>query len=372
MKDFHITVPSELIAQFPREGRDRSRLLALDVKTGTLKDDTFYNAPDYLREGDCLVYNDARVIKARVRGRKAGTGAALELLLTRRVGDLDWLALIRPARRVRAGTEILLRGVAGGGESCSKGAEGYGARDTDARAEEAADRRGMRVTVVEDLTEGLFRIRSGEPVGYEDLERLGEIPLPKYIKREPVRGLDDERYQTVYSRKPGAVASPTAGLHFSDDLLGRIRGKGVVAAPVTLYVDWGTFKPVKERDYRMHKIHRERFEIGEESAKRINDALSNGRRVVCVGTTSVRTVESAFVNGTVAHGEGETGLFIYPGYEFKVTDAMFTNFHMPDSTLLLLVAAFAGKGSIERAYEHAAARKYLFFSYGDGMFMYRR
>jgi S-adenosylmethionine:tRNA ribosyltransferase-isomerase len=354
MKGFRISVPPELIAQFPLAGRDQSRLLALDVRTGSLKDDTFRNAPDYLHVGDCLVYNDARVIKARVRGHKAGTGAALELLFTRRVADLDWLTLIRPARRVRAGTEILLHGVAG---KAAGGGEGPP---------------GLRVTVVEDLSEGLFRIRSGEPVGYEDLERFGEIPLPKYIRREPVRGLDDERYQTVYSRKPGAVASPTAGLHFSGDLLDRIREKGVVMAPVTLYVDWATFKPVKERDYRMHRIHRERYEVGEDSAELINGALSGGRRVICVGTTSVRTVESAFVNGSVAHGSGETGLYIYPGYAFKVVDGMFTNFHMPDSTLLLLVAAFAGKRAIERAYENAAAWRYRFFSYGDGMFLYRR
>jgi S-adenosylmethionine:tRNA ribosyltransferase-isomerase len=358
MKDFHISVPTELIAQFPLEGRDQSRLLALDVSTGALKDDTFHNAPDYLREGDCLVYNDARVIKARVRGYKIDTGAALELLLTRRIGDLDWLALIRPARRVRAGTEILLQ------SAVEKGAVDALGKGTDPP--------GVRVSVVEDLSEGLFRIRSGDPVGYEDLERLGEIPLPKYIKREAVRGLDDERYQTVYSRKPGAVAAPTAGLHFSGDLLDRIREKGVVMAPVTLFVDWGTFKPVRERDYRAHKIHRERYEIQEKSAERINDALSGGRRVICVGTTSVRTVESAFVNGSVAHGAGETGLYIYPGYGFKVADGMFTNFHMPDSTLLLLVAAFAGKGSIELAYQHAVARKYRFFSYGDCMFLYRR
>jgi S-adenosylmethionine:tRNA ribosyltransferase-isomerase len=356
MKSFRIRIPPRLIAQFPLEGRERSRLLALDVRTGTLEDDTFRNAPDYLRGGDCLVYNDARVVKARVRGRKAGTGAALELLLTRREGDRDWLALIRPARRVRAGNEILLGRAGGDGEAGASGAGG----------------RGMSVTVVEDLTEGLFRIRTAEPFGYDELERWGEIPLPKYIRREPIRGLDDERYQTVYSRKPGAVASPTAGLHFSDDLLERIGKKGVITAPVTLYVDWGTFKPVKERDYRMHRIHRERFEIAEDSAKRINDALSAGRRVVCVGTTSVRTVESAFANGSVAPGAGETGLFIHPGYEFRVADAMFTNFHMPDSTLLLLVAAFAGKGAIERAYEHAVAREYRFFSYGDGMFIYRR
>jgi S-adenosylmethionine:tRNA ribosyltransferase-isomerase len=358
MKGFRIAVPPELIAQFPLERRDQSRLLALDVKTGTLNDDLFRNAPDYLREGDCLVYNDARVIKARVRGRKSDTGAALELLLTRRVSDLEWLSLIRPARRVKAGTEILLQRAA---EDDAKGA--------------AVDGEGppaLSVTVVEDLSEGLFRIRSREPVGFEDLERFGEIPLPKYIRRAPVRALDDERYQTVYSRKPGAVASPTAGLHFSEDLLCSIRKKGVVMVPVTLHVDWGTFKPVKEEDYRRHRIHRERYEIGEGPAERINDAVSEGRRVLCVGTTSVRAVESAFVNGSVVHGEGETGLYIYPGYVFKVVDGMFTNFHMPDSTLILLVAAFAGMERIERAYNHAVARKYRFFSYGDGMFLYRR
>jgi S-adenosylmethionine:tRNA ribosyltransferase-isomerase len=356
MEDFRIRVPHGLIAQFPCGKRDESRLLVLDVKGGALRDDTFKNAQDCLREGDCLVYNDARVIKARVRGHKPLTGAVLELLLTRRVGDLEWLALIRPARRVRAGTEIVLGGDGDGG----------------AAPDGASDRRGTRVTVVEDLPEGLFRIRSEKPIGHEDLERLGDIPLPKYIRRKPVRGLDDERYQTVYSRNPGAVAAPTAGLHFTGELLARIRAKGVVVAPVTLHVGWGTFKPVKERDYRMHRIHRERYEIGQDSAGLINDALSEGRRVVCVGTTSVRAVESACENGSVAGGAGETGLFIYPGYSFKAVDAMFTNFHMPDSTLILLVAAFAGKGAIERAYAHAVENGYRFFSYGDGMFLHRR
>ena len=249
--------------------------------------------------------------------------------------------MICPARRVRPGTRIIIPG-------------------------------GSGVEVIENLEEGMFRVRTEEPVGYERLKVLGEIPLPKYIRRKPLEAIDAVRYQTVFSRKDGAVASPTAGLHFSERLLERIRDKGVAMFPVTLYVDWGTFKPVKAEDYRQHRIHKEMYEITEESAAGINRCIEEGRRILCVGTTSVRTLETAFMNARIGAGSGETDLYIHPGYEFKVVDGMFTNFHMPDSTLILLVAAFGGKEGIEAAYRHAVERKYRFFSYGDAMFMFNK
>ena len=341
MKSFRISIPRELVAQYPLEERDQSRLLVYDIARNLLLDGLFTNALDYLSDRDCLVYNDARVINARVFGKKAEGGAGLELLLTRRLGLLEWKALIRPARRVRPGTRIIIPG-------------------------------GSGVEVIENLEEGMFRVRTEEPVGYERLKVLGEIPLPKYIRRKPLEAIDAVRYQTVFSRKDGAVASPTAGLHFSERLLERIRDKGVALFPVTLYVDWGTFKPVKAEDYRQHRIHKEMYEITEESAAGINRCIEEGRRILCVGTTSVRTLETAFMNARIGAGSGETGLYIHPGYEFKVVDGMFTNFHMPDSTLILLVAAFGGKEGIEAAYRHAVERKYRFFSYGDAMFMFNK
>ena len=208
---------------------------------------------------------------------------------------------------------------------------------------------------------------------FKDLENVGEIPLPKYIKRKPIPTIDEERYQTVFSNKYGAVASPTAGLHFTEGLVQKLKKKGIEFIPVTLYVDWGTFKPVREKDYRKHKIHKESFEIGESSAERINKCIDEGRRIVCIGTTSVRTLESS-VNkeGKILATSAETDLYIYPGYKFKVVDALITNFHMPDSTLILLVSAFAGKSRIEEAYNHAINKKYRFFSYGDAMFIIKR
>jgi S-adenosylmethionine:tRNA ribosyltransferase-isomerase len=220
--------------------------------------------------------------------------------------------------------------------------------------------------------EGSFLVRFSRSVDYEDLPTIGEIPLPKYIRREPEQGLDEHRYQTVYSKSYGAVAAPTAGLHFTNDIIGTLKKKGTHFVPLTLDVDWGTFKPVREKDYRLHTIHEEHYVIPESSAAHINRCRSKGRRIVCVGTTSVRALESASdAEGAVMGGAGETDLYIYPGYVFKVVQAMITNFHMPDSTLILLVAAFAGKQNIERAYRHAVAEGYRFFSYGDAMFIRR-
>jgi S-adenosylmethionine:tRNA ribosyltransferase-isomerase len=343
LKEFNISIPEELIAQYPSRERQHSRLLVLNSEDGSLKDDHFYNLGRYIGRNDCVIFNDTRVINARMFGHRetkdGAEGARFELLLTRRLDYRDWRCLIRPARRVGEGTRIKLDS-------------------------------GQTLQVQRVEGEGSFIVSFNRDVGYEELLEMGEIPLPKYIKRRPQSVIDDTRYQTIYSKHYGAVAAPTAGLHFSEGLIGRLNKKGVRFIPITLHVDWGTFKPVRSEDYRRHAMHRERFEISETSAQVINECREQGRRIVCVGTTSVRAVESAAVpDGTVRAGVGETSLYIYPGYSFRITQAMITNFHMPDSTLILLVAAFAGKENIERAYNHAVAHRYRFFSYGDAMFI---
>ena len=345
LKEFKISIPDKLIAQFPSQQRHGSRLLILNASDGSIQDDHFYNVTSLLTSQDCVVFNDARVINARLYGNKVLPGDArgghVEILLTRRYNGRNWQGLIRPARRVREGSRIALEN-------------------------------GTTITVLHNLGEGAFSIRFSNVITYEDLIDIGEIPLPKYIKRKPVKNIDEDRYQTVYSRRYGAVASPTAGLHFTDDLIQQLRERGTLFVPITLHVDWGTFKPVRESDYRKHEIHREQFEISEASAEAVNRARREGRRIVCVGTTSVRALEStADRQGVVRSFRGETDLYIYPGYTFKTVDAMITNFHMPDSTLILLVAAFAGKEYIERAYAHAVDKGYRFFSYGDAMFIHR-
>jgi len=345
LKDFKISIPDKLIAQFPSQQRHGSRLLILDASDGSIQDDHFHNISSLLTSNDCVVLNDARVINARLYGNKvlAGgeRGGHVEILLTRRQDAQNWQGLIRPARRLREGSLIVLEN-------------------------------GTTMTVLQNIGEGAFSIRFSNGINYEDLIDIGEIPLPKYIKRKPVKNIDEDRYQTVYSRRYGAVASPTAGLHFTDVLIQQLRGRGILFVPITLHVDWGTFKPVRESDYRKHKIHREHFEISEASAESVNRARREGRRIVCVGTTSVRALEStADRQGVVRSFRGETDLYIYPGYIFKTVDAMITNFHMPDSTLILLVAAFAGKEYIEKAYAHAVDKGYRFFSYGDAMFIHR-
>jgi len=345
LKEFKISIPEECIAQYPLKERHDSRLLVYDSTNDSLKDDFFRNIANYISPNDCVVYNDAKVINARLWGTKAGSGATLEILLTRKITEnpknTDWCALIRPARRVKKGISIITNN-------------------------------NLSLDVLEALGEGSFKVRFSKEVGYEDLSRIGEIPLPKYIKRKPDKKIDEIRYQTVYSEKYGAVASPTAGLHFTNEIVDALKERGTIFVPVTLWVDWGTFKPVREDDYRKHTIHSEEYEITETSAESINRCISERRRIVCVGTTSVRTVETAArVNGYVAAGKGETDLYIYPGYHFKITQAMITNFHMADSTLILLVAAFAGKKGIEKSYNHAVAKKYRFFSYGDAMLLYQ-
>ncbi|MGQ9615346.1 MAG: tRNA preQ1(34) S-adenosylmethionine ribosyltransferase-isomerase QueA [Spirochaetota bacterium] len=339
MKDFYIDIPAELVAQYPVEKRENSRLLVYDIQGDSIIDDYFYNISRYITPGDCVVYNDARVINARLYGIKLNTGARLEILLTRRIDRVHWRCLIRPARRVKEGTIIELDG-------------------------------GYRLEVIKGTGNGSFLIEVDRPLEYEELINIGEIPLPRYIKRKPLRGLDNERYQTIYAVKYGAVAAPTAGLHFTEEIIASLKSRGTVFVPITLYVDWGTFKPVRDQDYRRHKIQAECYEITEESARIINKALQEGRRLVCVGTTTVRAIESVADDGMVKPGRGETSLYIYPGYRFKLVRAMLTNFHLPDSTLILLVAAFAGREGILKVYRHAVEERYRFFSYGDVMFLF--
>ncbi len=344
MRDFRILIPEELIAQYPAPKRQESRLLVYDITRDRICDDLFQNIERYILPRDCVVYNDARVIHARIFGEKDKTGARIEILLIKKIEQgpaQEWIAIVRPAKRVKAGTRITLPMHIG-------------------------------IKVTEELGDGLFKVHFSEKMEYKDLSKIGEIPLPKYIKRKPVSSIDDVRYQTVFSRKYGAVASPTAGLHFTEEIVDRLRNSGTVFVPVTLYVAWGTFQPVREQDYRKHRIHSEVYEITRESADSINSCIAEKRRIVCVGTTSVRTIETAAdEKGRVRAGSGETSLFVYPGYRFRVTGAMVTNFHMVDSTLILLVAAFAGKKRIEKAYNHAISQKYRFFSYGDAMFLHR-
>jgi S-adenosylmethionine:tRNA ribosyltransferase-isomerase len=338
LKEFRIRIPPELIAQHPAPRRENSRLLVYDLCAERIVDERFSNIGAYLGPNDLVVYNDVRVIPARLRGRKQHTGAGIEVLLTRKLGGGKWLALVKPARRVGRGDRVAFTG-------------------------------DLRLEVTRREGEGLFRVRFDRPLDYGDLEEVGAVPLPGYIRREPEPS-DRERYQTVYARRPGAVAAPTAGLHFTPEIIAGLRERGVMLAPVTLYVGPGTFAPVREPDYRNHRMHAERYEIPEDTARAVNRGRKRGMRIVCVGTTSVRAVETAADRrGMLRPGSGESSLYIYPGYRFKATGALLTNFHLPDSTLILLVAAFAGKERIEQAYRHAVRARYRFFSYGDAMFL---
>jgi S-adenosylmethionine:tRNA ribosyltransferase-isomerase len=344
LKDLGIDVPEQLIAQYPPARREQSRLLVYWVRSGRMVDDRFYNLKNYVQSTDCFVYNDARVINARLQGHKLPTRAHLEILLLRQYSTTEWECLIRPARRVKEKTEIEI-----GGEKDA----------------------GLSILVLAEYGEGRFGVRFSRAMGYEELKSVGTIPLPKYIRR-PSEDIDEIRYQTVFSERYGAVASPTAGLHFTEQIIGELKEKGARWVPITLHVDWGTFGPVREADYRQHRIHREDYEISVESAEAINRSIEENRRILCVGTTSVRALESAGQKsggGVVKAGRRETDLYIYPGYRFEVADGMITNFHLPDSTLILLVMAFAGVEGIRRAYSHAVQEKYRFFSYGDAMLL---
>ena len=336
--DFDYDLPPELIAQTPTEKRDCSRLLCLDKRTGEYAHRHFYDLPDFLRAGDCLILNDSRVLPARLLGQRLPGGGACEVLLLVDRGDSVWECIVRPGKHLRAGAKLRF----GDGEL---GAE-----------------------VVEVLPDGNRLVRFDyEGIFLEVLERLGKMPLPPYIKAE-LR--DKERYQTVYSKVNGSAAAPTAGLHFTAELLEKIAAGGVKLGYVTLHVGLGTFRPVKEQKLENHEMHSEYCTVPEETAALINETKANGGRVICVGTTSCRTIESwAAEDGTMRPGAGWTSIYIYPGYRFKVMDALVTNFHLPQSTLLMLVSAFAGRENVLAAYEEAVRERYRFFSFGDAMFI---
>ena len=333
--DFSFDLPEELIAQTPLQRRDASRLLHLDKNTGELEHAHFYDLPRYLRPGDCLVLNDSRVLPARLIGSRP-SGGALELVLLRDLGDGKWECLSRPGRKTRPGQELLF----GDGE--------------------------LSATVLE-VTEGGNRIVQFhyEGIFLEVLERLGKMPLPPYIREELQ---DSERYQTVYSRELGSAAAPTAGLHFTRELLEEIEKKGVNIAYVTLHVGLGTFRPVKEEEIEDHPMHAEFCIVPERTARLVTETKRKGGRIVSVGTTSCRTLESfAKEDGTLEPCSGWTNIFIYPGYRFKCIDALVTNFHLPESTLIMLVSALAGREHVLNAYKVAVEERYRFFSFGDAM-----
>ena len=335
--DFYFDLPPGLIAQTPLERRDASRLLALDRETGEVRHLHFYDLPSLLRPGDCLVLNDSRVLPARLIGKRAGGGACEVLLLTDK-GDRVWECLVRPGKKLRPGAAIAF----GDGELSAQ---------------------------VVDVTEGGNRLIrfDYEGIFLEILERLGKMPLPPYIKGSLE---DGERYQTVYSREVGSAAAPTAGLHFTKELLEQVRAMGVKVCYVTLHVGLGTFRPVKAENLDEHEMHSEYCTIPQETADVINGTKRAGGRVICVGTTSCRTVESfAAEDGTVTERSGWTSIFIYPGYKFKVLDALITNFHLPESTLIMLVSALAGRENVLSAYAGAVRERYRFFSFGDAMFI---
>lgn len=335
--DYYFDLPKELIAQDPLDDRESCRLLVMDKETGAIEHRIFSDIIDYLNPGDTLVLNNTRVIPARLLGVKRDTGAHVEiLLLRRRRGDV-WETLVRPGKKLRPGAEVVF------GDGLLK-----------AKILEVVED-GNRL--VQFYYDGIFE---------EVLDRLGEMPLPPYITHKLK---DPEMYQTVYSRYDGSAAAPTAGLHFTKELLGKIEQKGVHLAYVTLHVGLGTFRPVKVDDVTKHRMHTEWYNVSPEAANIINDTHKNGGRVICVGTTSCRTVESAAdENGIVQDGADETSIFIYPGYKFKVMDALITNFHLPESTLVMLVSAFAGREHVLHAYKEAIDRKYRFFSFGDACF----
>ena len=336
--DFYYDLPQELIAQDPLEDRSSSRLLVLNRETGERRHCVFREIAEFLNPGDCLVVNNTKVIPARLMGVKEETGAGIEVLLLKRCEDNVWETLVKPGKKARPGARISF------GDGLLVG------------------------EVLEVVEEGNRRIRfTYEGIFEEILDRLGQMPLPPYITHQLK---DKNRYQTVYARHEGSAAAPTAGLHFTPELLKEIEEKGVKLAHVTLHVGLGTFRPVKVEDVTQHHMHSEFYVVEEEQARLINETKAAGGRVICVGTTSCRTLESAAgENGLLRAGSGWTDIFIYPGYRFQMMDALITNFHLPESTLLMLVSAFAGKEQVMAAYEEAVRERYRFFSFGDAMFI---
>ena len=338
VKDFDYDLPEKLIAQDPLEDRSSSRLMVLDKKSGEIKHTVFKHIIDRLCPGDCLVINNTKVIPARLMGTKRDTGAAIEVLLLKRKENNIWETLVKPGKKAKPGTEIVF------GDGLLSG------------------------TVLEVVEEGnrLIQFRF-EGIFEEILDQLGQTPLPPYITHQLQ---DKNRYQTVYAKHEGSAAAPTAGLHFTQELLEQIHNKGVDIAEVTLHVGLGTFRPVKVENVQDHHMHSEFYCIDEDAAEKVNRAKRSGRRVIAVGTTSCRTLESAGAqDGSIRACSGWTEIFIYPGYQFKVVDALITNFHLPQSTLIMLVSALAGREHVLAAYEEAVRQKYRFFSFGDAMFI---
>lgn len=339
--DFDYNLPEELIAQTPLKERDEARMLVLNAKTGEYKDDYFYDIIDYLNPGDAVVMNDSRVMPARIYGIKPDTGGHLEVLLLNNVEGDKWETLVKPARRAKVGTKISF----GNGE--------------------------LTATVTKELEHGGRMIEFHyDGIFMEILDKLGEMPLPPYIKEK----LDDpELYQTVYSKEVGSAAAPTAGFHWTKELLQKVEEKGVKLVYLTLHVGLGTFRPVSEENIEDHKMHSEFYRLSEEAAQTLNEVKRNGGRIVATGTTSIRTLETIGTkfNGEIKADSGWTNIFIKPGYEWKVVDAFITNFHLPKSTLVMLVAAFTGRQNILNAYNHAVQERYRFFSFGDAMFIHK-
>ncbi len=335
--DFYYDLPDELIAQHPIEPRNASRLMKIDRHTGEIEHSHFYNLCDYLKKGDLLVLNDSRVIPARIYGEKADNGSFIEFLLLEQKSNMEWEILCRPGKKAKIGTEFI-----------------FG--------------RGKLKAVITDILEDGNRIAKFECENnfFATLDEIGQMPLPPYIKEKLE---DKERYQTVYSNEVGSCAAPTAGLHFTKEMLTDIQNRGINIAYVTLHVGLGTFRPVKEEKVLEHKMHREHYDLPKETADLINKTKAEGGRVISVGTTSCRTLESVatFNDGKIVPCDGYTDIFIYPGYKFKVLDGLITNFHLPESTLIMLVSAFLGYDKTMNAYKTAVEEKYRFFSFGDSM-----
>lgn len=339
VKDFYFDLPKELIAQHPLEKRDESKLMVLNKKSGEIEHKVFKDIIDYLNPGDCLVLNDTRVMPARLYGAKEGSGGKMEFLLLKRREDNIWESLVKPGKRGKVGAKFVF----GNGE--------------------------LKAEIIEVLDNGNRKIKFYYDGIFEEvLDRLGEMPLPPYIEEKLE---DKERYQTVYSKEVGSAAAPTAGLHFTEELLQEIRDKGINIAFVTLHVGLGTFRPVKVEDIQDHEMHSEYYILDRENAEIINNAKKSGKRVIAVGTTSNRTLESiANEEGEVKEQSGYTNIFIYPGYKFKIVDAIITNFHLPESTLIMLISAFSTREIVMNAYKTAVENEYRFFSFGDAMFIH--
>ncbi len=339
--DFSYDLPEELIAQDPAERRDLSRLLVINKNTGKREHKVFHDIIDYLVPGDCLVVNNTKVIPARLLGEREGTGGKVEVLLLKRKENDIWETLVRPGKKARPGQKLEF----GGGL--------------------------LKAEVLETAEDGNRLVQFNYDGIFEEiLDKLGQMPLPPYITHKLK---DKNRYQTVYAKYEGSAAAPTAGLHFTEELLKEIEDKGVNIAKVTLHVGLGTFRPVKSDNIKNHHMHTEEYYVGSQAADLINSTRKNGGRVICVGTTSLRTVESAAAGyGIINPGGGDTDIFIYPGYQFKIADALITNFHLPESTLLMLVSALEGQNEILAAYKEAVSLRYRFFSFGDAMFMETR